>query len=605
MNGHFSISCSAAALLLLAGWTGPAAGSDPKPAADDSVAGELVQAALKTEFSRELKEGRDSLLGKAVSLAPDYAPARWHSGYVRIDGDWISLGEAQQRWSQDNRRAEYDKLRNAHAGNAAGELALARWCQKNGLAGQARAHWIQVLKIRPDHEEALKGLGMTWWEGQLLTREQVAQAKEAKQRFFSAKRRWEPTVTRWCRMVSAGESVLREELQRNLSGISDPVEMAALDQVIQDRCRGGKDASTHRALSLQVIAVVSGISRQFATESLVRHAVFHPMDEVRSAATSALKSRPMNTCAPMLLSEMATPIEAEFRLWEAGPVSHLSCRLYREGLQADWVSVLDETHIGAVSHRTSPLFRIWYARRAASAQAHVEAQNAVTTVKNHRVGHVLAQVTGFDFGAHPLGWWNWWIEHTEREMAENPAVLLSGEPFYQSADQGKPVYETRAYTWRLTASCFAKGTQVRTLAGMMPIEEIHVGDEVLSQDPSTGELAYKPVLETTLRRPTERIRISLPDEAIDATGGHPFWASGRGWQMAKELKAGTPLHSFSGAVPVEKVETVAPDKAWYDFSHNLVVADFGTYFVGESGLLVHDNTPEQPTDALVPGLLAP
>ncbi|NUQ66436.1 MAG: hypothetical protein HUU20_28575 [Pirellulales bacterium] len=29
-----------------------------------------------------------------------------------------------------------------------------------------------------------------------------------------------------------------------------------------------------------------------------------------------------------------------------------------------------------------------------------------------------------------------------------------------------------------------------------------------------------------------------------------------------------------------------------------------TYFVGESGLLVHDNTPEQPTDALVPGLMA-
>jgi hypothetical protein len=32
------------------------------------------------------------------------------------------------------------------------------------------------------------------------------------------------------------------------------------------------------------------------------------------------------------------------------------------------------------------------------------------------------------------------------------------------------------------------------------------------------------------------------------------------------------------------------------------VADFNTYFVGESGVLVHDNTPRTPTRAVLPGL---
>jgi len=40
-----------------------------------------------------------------------------------------------------------------------------------------------------------------------------------------------------------------------------------------------------------------------------------------------------------------------------------------------------------------------------------------------------------------------------------------------------------------------------------------------------------------------------------------------------------------------------------DEAHNLVIAGHATYFVGEKGVLVHDNTYRAPTQALVPGLL--
>jgi hypothetical protein len=478
---------------------------------------------------------------------------------------------------------------------------------------------MQVLKYQPDHEEALKNLGMTWHAGQLLTHDEVAQAKEAKQRFLNTKRRWEPVVTRWSKV--SDKPALREELERQLGGISDSAEMAALDEVLQDRCRTAKDPAAYRALSLEVVDVLGAMPKQPATESLVRHAVFHPAEEVRAAAIEPLKSRPMYTFVPMLLSGMATLIEGEFYVsHRPGRMHESGYRLYREGLQADWTAAYDGRIVEVVAGhgrkviRTLPLAFLVRQQQAAeqrlaAVQASVEANNAVLARRNERIAQVLAEVTGVAFGANPLDWWNWWLDHTQREVGRYPAYSTDS-PDYQTGEPGKPVYEVRAYR-RYTAvvgkavSCFAKGTQVWTLAGITPIEEIRVGDRVLSQDPGTGELAYKPVLETTLRRPTERIRISLPNETIHATGGHPFWVSGQGWRMAGELDGGVPLHGVSGAVAVEKVERVEPDQAWYDFSHNLIVADFGTYFVGKPGILVHDNTPERPTDALVPGLMAP
>ena len=37
-------------------------------------------------------------------------------------------------------------------------------------------------------------------------------------------------------------------------------------------------------------------------------------------------------------------------------------------------------------------------------------------------------------------------------------------------------------------------------------------------------------------------------------------------------------------------------------AYNLIVADFDSYFVGDRGILVHDNTPRRPTAAILPGL---
>ena len=133
----------------------------------------------------------------------------------------------------------------------------------------------------------------------------------------------------------------------------------------------------------------------------------------------------------------------------------------------------------------------------------------------------------------------------------------------------------------------------------MPIEKVRRGDFVLSQDPDTGELAYRPVLETTVRPPSPTLRIGVGKEEIAATRGHPMWVVGEGWVMAKELKMGDRLHGVHGGVKIDYIEPGAESEAF-----NLVVADFHTYCVGQHRVLAHDNLARKPTRAMVPGLVA-
>ena len=100
------------------------------------------------------------------------------------------------------------------------------------------------------------------------------------------------------------------------------------------------------------------------------------------------------------------------------------------------------------------------------------------------------------------------------------------------------------------------------------------------------------------------MKIGLGADTITSTPTHPFWVLGEGWQMTKQLEAGKSLHALSGAIRVETIEKQAEaDQLPAEFAYNLIVDDFHTFFVGDQGILVHDNTPREPTAALVPGLL--
>ena len=138
-----------------------------------------------------------------------------------------------------------------------------------------------------------------------------------------------------------------------------------------------------------------------------------------------------------------------------------------------------------------------------------------------------------------------------------------------------------------TSYCFVAGTLVITEDGQKPIEEIEVGDKVLSEDETTGEVAVKTVTETYVNETDELIHIGVNGETISATPTHPFYVDKLGWTLARSLRAGDVLVLSNGElVTVEWVQheiLESPIKVY-----NFEVEDFHTYFVGEQSVFVHN-----------------
>ncbi len=136
--------------------------------------------------------------------------------------------------------------------------------------------------------------------------------------------------------------------------------------------------------------------------------------------------------------------------------------------------------------------------------------------------------------------------------------------------------------------CFVAGTLVTTENGQKPIEEVKAGDKVLSENPETGEIAYKTVEETYINETEELIHVHVNGETISATPNHPFYVDKLGWTLAKNLRAGDILVLSNGEfVVVEWIQHEIlenPIKVY-----NFEVEDFHTYFVGESSVLVHND----------------
>ena len=67
--------------------------------------------------------------------------------------------------------------------------------------------------------------------------------------------------------------------------------------------------------------------------------------------------------------------------------------------------------------------------------------------------------------------------------------------------------------------------------------------------------------------------------------------------MAKFVEPGNLLHGLHGSTAVKETSPAGEAEA-----HNLIVADFHNYFVGETGILAHDNTVRKPATSILPGL---
>lgn len=134
-------------------------------------------------------------------------------------------------------------------------------------------------------------------------------------------------------------------------------------------------------------------------------------------------------------------------------------------------------------------------------------------------------------------------------------------------------------------NCFTAGTKVQTADGEKPIEEIEIGDRVLSKDETTGEIAIKEVTATFNHETDEIYQIHVGDQVVESTYNHPFWVKGKGWRYVKDLKVGDLLVQSDGNIlKIQSIELEHRHVTVY----NMTVDEFHTYFVSDLGIWVHN-----------------
>jgi hypothetical protein len=616
---------------------------------EELTAADFVQAALQAEGQGDAAH-RAQYLKEALDLDANFAPARWQSGYVERDEKWLSIAETNRLAQADTRLAEYDKVRTSLAESPARDLMLARWCQEQKLSEQARFHWLNVLREKPEFDEALRALDLQWLNGRLVPRDKLAQQKRADYQAArntlnanpTLKRRCEALVASWERAADEEEAGLLAKMESDLTPAPAPGVVPVLNFMIAARGQNPRNPQELERVNLEWMKVLAKDPN--CTKLLVLHSIANPWESVRIAAADQLRAKPLESFVPLFLVCARFPVEFAYSQIATNGLSTSTFTLDVQGLDTDFEISHTDTRVAYPQLRRPLVEDLAYglsahlrrinresgiaqhasgsATAAQRMESFVNEYNRVSADVNIRIDQALQHATG-KAGAKDLrDWQKWWKQELD-DLFELPPqqgdaqAAANGRQGIDAGDgnqlagaqPGRQVIRQSVTTSNLPPdpphSCFDGSTLVWTISGPRPIKDISPGDLVLSQDAGTGELAYKPVELVTRVAPRPMIHISVSGETVSTTRGHPFWVVGKRWTMAKQIQTSHLLHTISGPLAVDQIEEVPAAEAWYEFAYNLQVADFHTYFVGQNQILVHHLTMLSVLDegsTVVPGL---
>ena len=602
-----------------------ASSNDPERA--QSLAQKAMLAGMRGDDAQ-----RTELLASAIELDPDCTMANWALGRVRADDEWVASDQYENQMKGSVTLDAYDEYRQQLADGKLSEIRLADWCRKKRLLGREKFHLENICRSENTSAElklaAAQRLGMQNIGGVWMSREQTKQLRESIQTAKRNAQKWRLIVQELRDGFDSNKRNERLFAIEKFQSLADKTSIDTIEAMLSSR------SASHAKLAVKVI---SNMRDYEATESLVRHAVYADAAAVRAAAMQRLRSRDRQDTIPLLMAQLSNPLEVRGGI-SVGPdglvrrthevmergreenVRHLQTTA-RGIHRVNQVQVLFNRRGFAGVYNTDDLLiqrklavsgsASWERRllienemrkqfalrrqalirqeilRGANMNRSLQLRNQQASVVNTRAMTALKTVTEESVEPETAeSWWTWWNKENERYQEDRPT-------YTRYVGMSDPVRVSYAQT----KECFPAGTQVRTQTGLRNIEWIRAGDRVLSQNTETGELSYKLILATTKRPPTSLVSVDIGGVSVEATRGHLFWVEKQGWKMAKNLKPDDLVHGLHESRRVATVESRNDAEAY-----NLVVQDFGNYFVGESGILVHDNSERRRSNSLTPGV---
>lgn len=523
---------------------------------------------------------RGPTLEAIMKSAPAHAPSRWQAGFVQSGRRWFQFDQLPVTDSHRSTLESYRNLREELSESFPERMKLANWCRKHKLNDRERVHLTEALRLQPQSVDVMQRLGFRRVGSSWLSPRQLQILEDKQKLQETALKTWHPRLEKVREDLLSGSKRRKRNAQKRLSMIDDPAAVVAIESVLFDQ---------GETCELAAVESLRYSSSYQAAHALVRLVLRSENFWVRKAVIAALKSKPESDYVPPLLLKLKLPVNSQVTVpyvdnWNM----HVQWVTQREGQYRQQVKVVNTNiriHRNAARERGLAFAVFERNLEDFSREQRDETHRGNRQIEdaNERVFAVLRATTQQDLADDPSAWWGWWNVQQDWTTTSKPVD-------YQQIEN------------RLVLgahSCLRAGTPVWTEDGLVAIEKIQAGDRVLSKNVETGELAYKPVLRPTVGPELELKQFELDDETIICTEGHPFWISGRGWTMVKDFQPGAQLHTVTGTASIRAVSAGPSEKVY-----NLIVADFHTYFVGRTKILSHDNTLREPTNVVVPGLVA-
>lgn len=149
---------------------------------------------------------------------------------------------------------------------------------------------------------------------------------------------------------------------------------------------------------------------------------------------------------------------------------------------------------------------------------------------------------------------------------------------------GKLADASKALRHEYGCVSFAAGTLVFTANGLVPIEQIAVGQQVLSRNERSYADRQQSVTHTVTRQASSYQLLTTESGSYRVTGEHPLWLQGKGWTPADQVQADDVLAGERLDSLVIANQAVAESLRVYNFS----VGRTPSYFVGSAGIWVHN-----------------
>ncbi len=581
-----------------------------------------------------------------VSQPRDEASA-WHGGLIKCDEQWQSI----EALTSNSVIEQYVSKRAELSDRPQSHLILARWCARQKLTDRARAHYFGVLIHDPNNMEARNFLGHVFIGDTWVDQTDLSLSQQNLREKLTQLDDWIPTVQESVKKLGSSDARVTRVGLAELEKMDVAAALPALELLA---------SNVDDDLARPLIRKIAGLKSRDACEALVRIALAHASDDVRRITATAIVEYPESFFVPQLLAMLSGEIKVvnQLVMHPNGNVGletligqELQNRKQVQRLQklVNVISVFSASHSMKLYNKQFGDVSYWseYWKVPQSAPVHWGTLEASTTINvgaaSARVAYVPGEVavsaaanlaeqgtqaaraaaqqnrarlqqvnqvctllratTQADVGDDPELWWSWWNERSERYEGTKPTTFSHSQHRQQIAIATHVYSEQSGETSRdfgkmlMQYSCLVPGTLVQSESGLVPIEQIQVGDRVLSQNVETAELALKPVILTTVRPPNSTIQVVCGRNMIEATGGHLWWVSGRGWLRTRELEPEMLQHTATGTMTVDKLVPNPTEQKTY----NLVVDGFHTYFVGSERVLSYDNSLVKPTLRQLPG----